>query len=392
MFVVDGLLTLAAALLLLPVIVLFAQTMLACLPGAAPAVRQGLRPRVAVLVPAHNEAAVIEGTLRTLLPQMKEGDRVLVVADNCSDNTASLAREAGAEVVERSDTQKRGKGYALDYGVRHLESAPPDVLIIVDADCDVSPGAIDTLASAALLEQRPVQSLYLMLNPEGAGLKMRVAEFAWLVKNWVRPLGFNRIGFPCQLMGTGMAFPWAMAVKMPLANANIVEDMKLGIELALQGTPPLFLPEARVTSVFPTSDAVATGQRTRWEHGHLAMILGEAPRLLARAFAAGDLRALGLALDLMVPPLALLLLLLLGMTGVAGVAALAGFSAQPLCLSLGGVGLFTVAVAFAWLGWGRNVLSLGDLAAVPFYVLAKVPLYLKFWTRRQKEWVRTDRK
>lgn len=392
MIVLDWLLGLAALFLLVPVGVLCVQVLLACLPGGAREDAQGAAPRVAVLIPAHNEAAVIGDTLRTLLPQLKAGDRVLVVADNCSDNTADLARAAGAEVVERTDADRRGKGYALDFGVRTLEASLPEVLVIVDADCQVEAGALDRLAAAAWRNKRPVQALYLMHNPSGAGLKMRVAEFAWLVKNWVRPLGFHRLGLPCQLMGTGMAFPWAMAASMPLANANIVEDMKLGIELALQGTPPLFLPEARVTSEFPSSDTVAKGQRTRWEHGHLSMILSEAPRLIGRALVAGDLRALGLALDLVVPPLALLALLLVSMLGVSALAMLPGVSIMPLCLSATAVLVFALSVAVAWAGWGRSVLSFSDLVAVPFYVLGKIPLYLKFWTRRQKEWVRTDRK
>ena len=114
------------------------------------------------------------------------------------------------------------------------------MLVIVDADCQVGEGTIEILAKKSALagcnapkRVRPVQALYLMHAPAGAGLKQRIAEFAWIVKNQVRPLGFQRLRWPCQLMGTGMAFPWAMAVTMPLANANIVEDMKLGIELAL---------------------------------------------------------------------------------------------------------------------------------------------------------------
>ena len=91
---------------------------------------------------------------------MLEGDRLLVVADNCSDDTAALARTAGAEVVERSNAQQRGKGYALDFGVRHLASAAPDVMIIVDADCQVGEGSIERLANCCIDSGRPTQALY----------------------------------------------------------------------------------------------------------------------------------------------------------------------------------------------------------------------------------------
>ena len=182
----NWLLGVPLAILLLPVLVLFVQVLLAGLPvrGSAPARRP--RPRVAVLVPAHNESSIITA----LRPQLLEGDRLLVVADNCSDDTAATARAAGAEVVERSNDQQRGKGYALDFGARHLASDAPDVLIIVDADCQVSEGFIERLAIQCMDSGRPTQALDLMRAPAGSGLKVQIAEFAWCVKNKARPLGW----------------------------------------------------------------------------------------------------------------------------------------------------------------------------------------------------------
>ena len=77
--------------------------------------------------------------------QLEPGDRLLVVADNCTDHTAAVARAAGAEVLERRDAERRGKGYALAAGVDTLRAGPPDVVVIVDADCRPAAGAIDRL-------------------------------------------------------------------------------------------------------------------------------------------------------------------------------------------------------------------------------------------------------
>ena len=77
-------------------------------------------PTFAVLIPAHNEQAVIQTTLQTLLPTIPAGSRVVVIADNCSDNTATIARECGATAIERCDASRRGKGFALDFGIAHL--------------------------------------------------------------------------------------------------------------------------------------------------------------------------------------------------------------------------------------------------------------------------------
>lgn len=351
----------------------------------------GHSPRVAVLVPAHNEAAVIVATLQALVPQLRVGDRLLVVADNCTDDTAVLARAYGAEVVERHNLQLRGKGYALDAGVRYLGASPPDVLLVVDADCILSPGSLQTLGNVAMQTQRPVQALDLMVAGPEANLRLRMAEFAWRLKNWVRPLGWHRVGWPCQLMGTGMAFPWAIAERMDLANGDLVEDMKLGIDLALQDTPPLFCPAARVTSQFPTEGAAVQSQRKRWEHGHLSMITRHAPRLLGQALRRGDVRTLALGLDLMVPPLALLAgLLALGWFGALALYLIA-HSATILIVNSIVSCLFAGAVLLAWAGWGRNVVRFAELLRVPGYVLAKVPVYVSFLFKRQKEWVRTER-
>ena len=119
--------------------------------------------RFAVLVPAHNEALVIEDTIARLFPQLSSTDRILVVADNCSDNTALLAEAAGAEVIHRNDRQLRGKGHALDCGIRHLAADPPDAVIIVDADCTVGPGCLREIAELCISRQRPVQARYEMV-------------------------------------------------------------------------------------------------------------------------------------------------------------------------------------------------------------------------------------
>ncbi len=380
-----------AGLALVPVCVLLLQVTLALPAARRQAPPDGPRPRVAVLIPAHNEADAIAFTLQGIRAQLIAGDRMLVVADNCSDDTARIAAEAGAETIERSDPALRGKGYALEFGLRHLRQAPPEVLLIIDADCRLYPGGIEQLAQRAGNSGCPVQALDLMQAPPGAGIKTRIAEFAWLVKNWARPLGSQRLGLPCQLMGTGMAFPWALIGNANLANAELAEDMKLGIDLALAGHPPQFCLDALVTSRFPETARATATQRTRWEHGHLGMIAQEAPRLLGQALARRDLRLLGLALDLAVPPLALLATLIALVFAASAAAAAAGLSALPFRLAATALGLLTLTILLAWLGWGRRVLSLGALLSIPFYVMSKAPIYLKFWTQRQKEWVRTGR-
>ncbi len=387
----DWLLSTLLVLMVLPVWVLFLQVLLACLPVRLRSSAQRSRPRVAVLIPAHNESSMIVATLNTIRPQLLEGDRLLVVADNCSDDTAALARAAGAEVVERSNDQQRGKGYALDFGVRHLASVAPDVMIIVDADCQVGEGSIERLAMCCIDSGRPTQALDLMRAPAGSGLKVRFAEFAWCVKNLVRPQGWDRLGLPCQLMGTGMAFVWRDLPLIDLASGHIVEDLKMGFDFCRNGKPPLFCPDALVTSYFPRSDEGLSTQRTRWEHGHLGVILGDAPKLFVESISRRNWNLLAMTLDLWVPPLALLTLALGAVFSLSWLVFMLCGVLAPALIASAGVAILNVTILLAWSQFGREIISFSALLYAPFYAMKKIPLYLGFLFKRQVEWVRSKR-
>lgn len=380
-----------AILLLIPSLVILAQVSFACLPKKLDDVVSTEDMRIAVLIPAHNESTGIIATLNSILPQMKPSDRLLVVADNCSDDTAEIAAANGAEVIKRHDLDRRGKGFALDFGIRHLSQNPPNVVVVVDADCIVKRHALYQLAAYALYHDRPVQALY-MMYAKASDLKSRIAEFAWCVKNLVRPLGYAKLGLPCQLMGTGMAFVWETIVNADLANGNIVEDMKLGVDLSRSGKPPMFYLDALVTSYFPEASDVQSGQRTRWEHGHLMMILFEAPKLLIQGITKFDKNSLAMAFDLSVPPLALLVALLFGYSAALGIVVVL-FDMAQLAFQITVVALFilTFSTAVAWWGWGRKIITFSTLLLVPVYVVSKIPYYIKFLFKRQKAWNKTER-
>ncbi|WP_375163954.1 glycosyltransferase family 2 protein [Herbaspirillum huttiense] len=389
--IVQVFLLVALALLAVPVLVLLLQVVCARGPVRGASDRGQKRPRLAVLVPAHNEAGGIADVIHGIVKQLDSADRVLVVADNCSDETAQIARIAGAEVTERFHDELRGKGYALDHGIAHLAADAPDVVIIVDADCFLGEQALDTLGRRCAQSGRPVQALYLMHTPEGAGAMRKIAEFAWLVKNWVRPLGFHRIGLPCQLMGTGMAFTWEQIRSADLATGHIVEDMKLGVDLAEAGQAPLFCPQAMVYSYFPSSDSGVETQRTRWEHGHLSVIQSYVPRLLVGALRRGNLAMAGLALDLSVPPLALLVMLVVAAWVITTLFWVGMGAVMPVVIASALLVCIGSAVLIAWNGYGRSIISLRELLGAVGYVARKLPLYFKFLFNRQVAWVRSKR-
>jgi cellulose synthase/poly-beta-1,6-N-acetylglucosamine synthase-like glycosyltransferase len=378
--------------LLVPIGVLFVECIVALVPpGTKADAINGIRPRIAVVVPAHNEEVGIGETLKKILPELTDADRLIVIADNCTDGTAAIARNCGATVVERQDLERRGKGYALDYGMRFIAADPPEVVVMIDADCIVDPGTIDRIARQAMTTGRPVQATYLMEQPANPNPKDAVSSLALLVKNLVRPQGLATMGLPCLLGGTGMAFPWSVIREAPLASGNIVEDMQLGLDLAIAGHSPIFCSQARVTGVLPQQNQAAKSQRTRWEHGHLQTLIEQVPRLLKESIAQKRSDLLALALELSVPPLSLLVILWLTALGCAVLAARSGLASTPAILLAAEGLLILVAIVGAWAKFGRAEVSLLTLLAVPFYVLWKIPLYLAFLVRPQTKWIRTSR-
>lgn len=381
-------------LLAVPVVFLAAEVAAALLPVAAKeeTATKGARPTAAILIPAHNEEQGISATLVSIKEQMSDRDRLVVVADNCSDQTAAVARAAGAEVLERQDVECRGKGFALDFGLRSLAENPPEVVVICDADVIIGPCALARLVGNAQRLQRPVQAKYIFEPPDAAEASIRVSAFALLFKNLVRPLGLARLGGGCLLTGTGMAFPWDLIKDAPLASGNIVEDMQLGIDLALVGKVTDFCPEAVVSSAMAPDTASAREQRTRWEHGHLLTIRQQVGRVLWQAIKQRRLDLFLLGLELGVPPLASLVLLWLGLSGMATLLVLAGFLPAALAAGFCILGLLlAVAVLSAWCRFGRELLPLRHLLSIPLYVLGKIPIYIGFLLKPQKEWVRTAR-
>lgn len=368
--------------------------------GAAIALRQpsntcrngGGRWRVAIIVPAHNESSGLLPTLADLRRQLSSNDRLLVVADNCTDDTAAVARAAAAEVVERTDPNKRGKGFALAYGVDHLRADPPDVIVVVDADCRLAEHAIDNLVFACETNGRPAQAKYQMGRPPDSRINHQVAEFAWRVKNWVRPLGLNALNLPCQLMGTGMAFPWQLISNVDLASGQLVEDLRLGLDLAAGGYAPLFCPSALVSSEFPSSERGTGTQRRRWEQGHIETIINLAPKLIFLAVISRNWQLLVLALDMAVPPLSLFASLIFATFGISVIAKLFGGSGASLLF--GAVNLLTLTLisALAWIKCGRDILQINYMFLIPIYIARKLGLYVQLMIgRRASHWKRTER-
>jgi glycosyltransferase involved in cell wall biosynthesis len=346
-----------------------------------------------IIVPAHNEAQVLEPRLRRLKEAAEGCARILLVADNCTDSTAAIARDVGVEVVQRFDPDRRGKGFALDFARDHLRKDPPAVVLIVDADCAIDHESLQTLIQSCAATGRPCQATNLQIASDSASPTVQLSTFAFFIKNVIRQRALQRLAGRVNLLGTGMALPWPIFAVADLATGNIVEDLKLGQELTEQGHAPIFVERATVSSG-AESGSNTLSQRSRWEGGFLRNAVAVGPRMLARSLLRADPKGLWAAMNTMIPPLALLILLDLVAVTIAGIVALLTHArAWPILCLAASLLLAGMALTLAW--WragGSRYVSLRALYRAPLYIAWKLPMYLAFVRRgAPSEWRRTDR-
>lgn len=350
---------------------------------------QATRPSIAVIMPAHNEGSRIAPIIAKLLPQLADGDRLLVVADNCSDDTAMVARAAGAEVVERFDPERRGKGYALDFGRDHLRRSPPGCVVVLDADCWLEPGSLTLIAAEAAASGGAVQSCYLM-RPDFSSPMVEISNFAFLIKNRVRLRGMTRLGAPSLLGGTGMAFDWKLFDTAPLATGDLVEDLALAIDFVKMGKPPRFVEHALTWSEH-AAEGDTLAQRTRWEHGFVTTARRNAIPLLIEGIRKMSFAQLWMGAHLIVPPLAFLMALS-GATLIAELAlALLGASVLPGAVLAALLLATAILLGISWAREGGSMLAASTLLRIPLYILWKIPIYLRLVRKPETQWQRTRR-
>jgi hypothetical protein len=391
--------TAASALLLGMLLVLVAPVCLYCLllTGAAPF---GLRRRppaacrlrrFAVLVPAHDEEPVLARLLDSLaaLDYPPELVRVCVVADNCTDGTAALARARGALVYERRDPARLGKGFALAWLLAELERTGQrfDAYVIVDADSVLSPNFLRAMNRRLEAGARTVQAYYAVLPVRGTAAE-RLREAALALVHYLRPAGKAALGLSCGLKGNGMCFDRSVVERFGWPVAGLAEDVEMHLLLVAAGVRVAFAPEAVVRAEMPSTLGGAGGQNLRWEAGRLTALRRQVWPLVRRGLARRDVAALDAALEQLVPPLSVPVLLA-GLGLVGGVLLRAPVVADTAAALLALLALHVLAGLLLARVSGRVYRS---LAMAPLYVAWKAAIYGRaVLGRAERRWVRTAR-
>jgi len=231
------------------------------------------RSRFLVVVPAHDEESGIAATVRSCLSLDYPVGlfEVLVIADNCSDETAAVAAGEGATVVRRDDPGRKSKGYAIEYLIEQLEQSGKfcnfDALVVIDADSKTNPGLLSAFDGLMQDGHDWIQCFYTVSNP-GASWRTRLMTYAFCLFNGVTPLGLSRLGLGAGFRGNGMCFSTSGLRRIPWASKGLVEDMEYSWTVRLRGETIAFVPDVEVSGMMlARGGSAAAAQRKRWEAG-----------------------------------------------------------------------------------------------------------------------------
>ncbi len=352
--------------------------------------------RLLVLVPAHDEEALIGRCVASLRAQdyPPELVEVVVVADNCSDRTAGIARAAGCSVLERDAPDERGKGRALRWAMdRVLRERPGvDAVVVVDADSVADPGLLSGLEAHLAAGAAAVQGEYLVLGEGDGRAELRAAAFRLF--HVTRFAGRAALGMPCALVGNGMLLSRELLERHPWSAFTSAEDLEFSMDLRLAGIRPAFAASARVQAPAAARGSAGRTQRARWEGGRFHVMRTRLPALVAAAVRRRDWRLLDTAVDLAVPPLGLLVLVSTMGTAVAVAAvwlgAVSTWAAGPWVATLG---LVPVYVLVGLRAAHAPASTYRALLQTPLFLAAKLGTYATMARSglQADRWQRTER-
>jgi cellulose synthase/poly-beta-1,6-N-acetylglucosamine synthase-like glycosyltransferase len=371
--------------------------------------------RFLILIPAHNEEQLLPRLLSNLagLNYPTSLYQVHVVADNCTDRTAALAREMGVTVHERTDATNRGKGAALQWLLGRIwEAQLPrqqrhDAVVILDADSYVSSNFLQVIDAQMARGQRVIQAYYAVDAPEKTwSVGLRYAAFA--VLHYLRPLGRMVLGGSAGLKGNGMVFA-ADVMRDHQWSAALTEDIEFHMALLFDGERVDFAPDATVWAEMPASLTQSDSQHTRWESGRVDMARRYVPRLLRAAWQAlrrGQIRQayvfVDAALEHIIPPLAIftalivlcvlanvVLYLLERFTPISSLTYLSDLNMISVVVLVLGLAIYLLGgLRLAHAPWS----AYRSLLAAPLYIGWKSRQYLSIaFSKSRPTWIRTTR-
>lgn len=350
-------------------------------PGVQPNVEG---KKIAVVIPAYNEAKTIGRTITSLqhCDAPKGSVDIIVIADNCTDDTAKVARKANCSVIERESKNLRGKGYALQFAFSELANSDYNLYLIVDADTVCEDNLLTEVESKCTLGADAIQAKNL-ISPTSSQYS-EITSLGFKAMNIFRPTARQYLGLSTGLFGTGFALTKETIERVPYTSSSITEDLHYHLLLVAAKLKVHLVSTTGVTSTMPETDLAAIDQRSRWEGGRLQLMIKGIP-ILFKSVLNKNIIALEPIFELLLLPLSyhlcvLFLLILLPSTPMSALAILGVFVVllHVLCVII-----FT----------GNGLKDLRIVLQLPNYLLWKVRIVLSTLKQAKSDakWVPTKR-
>ena len=350
--------------------------------------------RFCVIVPAYNEELLIGRLMESINDQTypRALFETIVVADNCSDNTAGIAAAAGARVLERKDLQHGGKGYALKYALEHMTLPDYDAVLIIDADSVVSKSLLLTL-DHALSEGKTIIQCYNGVGNADSSWFTQILDVSRTINNVIYHPTKQKLGLSSHLMGNGMCFRSAVLARFGWDAFTIGEDWEYYAKLLLWGETISFARDAQVLHQESSSMRQATSQRLRWSSGRFAVAWKYGLALAYRGLVERNIVKIDASFPLLFPnpslgancTMAGLLLSFMLPWSPDGRTMVLWFCA----LLAGQLSMFFVGIMYS----RDKVKKLRSLCKAPLFLLWKMTIdIISFFGAGKTKWVRTARR
>lgn len=352
--------------------------------------------RFAMIVAAHNEECVVGGIVKNLKSLKYPSDKyeIFVIADNCDDKTAEIARQNGARVFERTDSAKKGKGYALEWMFKKLFALNEefDAVCILDADNLVSTNFLMEMNKQLSLGHKVVQGYLDSKNPHDSWISGNYSLSYW-ISNRLFQLPRHYLGLSCALGGTGFVMATSVLKDIGWGATCLTEDLEFSIKLALKGMRVAWAHDAHVYDEKPLKLKQSWKQRTRWMQGHCDCAERFLKKLIVRAFKQRDKVSFDLAVYLIQP----FIIVLNSVFLVAGVveflrnpASVVPNNMDPLMFAILMIILTYIYIVFVYIEGKLTLKTALYFILFPIYSLTWVPIIVQgFLGRHNREWVHT---
>ncbi len=348
--------------------------------------------RLLFLVSAHNEEVLIGECVRSLVGVDYPPDRLLVVviANNCNDRTAEVARAAGARVLERTDLEREGKPHALAWALELLREEPYDTCVIVDADSIAEPGFARGVNALGPMGENAAQAYFATWNEDETWVTLLAGIFARAKYEVLYPAK-DRAGLNCPLTGNGMVFSAIPLKRDGWTAFSLTENWELYAEYTIRGERIFFANGARLLSQEVQGLRQGKSQRERWTHGRRAALRRFAGPLL-RSDRIGWLQKLDAVLELGLPGPVVAASLAFAFAGVAFLLVGGGTGALIAAIAIGSQLPLVVATLIVTVRHphpGRVFLA---LVRLPVYAVWRIGVAVGTWVGvANLAWTRTQR-